>query len=111
MVSYVLDLYEATEPYVSEGKDILVLVNPLFHIMGKGTFMGIALSLGEPDRHHALAARRCDTRGNPEYRATLLLGVPALYRMILDCDRLDTYDLSSLRHCWSGGRPPRRGVQ
>ncbi|MDY7037763.1 MAG: fatty acid--CoA ligase family protein, partial [Thermodesulfobacteriota bacterium] len=33
----------------------------------------------------------------------LFLGVPALYRMILENDRLDTYDLSSLKYCWSGG--------
>jgi long-chain acyl-CoA synthetase len=32
-----------------------------------------------------------------------LLGVPALYRMILENDRLDRYDLSSLRYCYCGG--------
>jgi len=37
------------------------------------------------------------------YKGTLLLGAPTLYRMILENDRLDTYDLSSLRYCWSGG--------
>lgn len=37
------------------------------------------------------------------YKVTLLLGVPTLYRMILENDRLDMYDLSSLKYCWSGG--------
>ena len=37
------------------------------------------------------------------YKATVMLSVPALYRMILENDRLDLYDLSSLRYCWSGG--------
>jgi long-chain acyl-CoA synthetase len=32
----------------------------------------------------------------------LFFGVPALYRMILENDRLNHYDLSSLRYCWSG---------
>jgi len=32
-----------------------------------------------------------------------LLGVPALYRMILENDRLDQYDLSSLKYCYCGG--------
>jgi long-chain acyl-CoA synthetase len=38
-----------------------------------------------------------------KYKATLFFGVPALYRMILENDRLDLYDLSSLKYCWSGG--------
>jgi long-chain acyl-CoA synthetase len=37
------------------------------------------------------------------YRVTLFVGVPALYRMILENDRLGFYDLSSLRYCTSGG--------
>jgi long-chain acyl-CoA synthetase len=32
-----------------------------------------------------------------------MLGVPALYRMILENDRLDRYDLSSLVYCYCGG--------
>jgi long-chain acyl-CoA synthetase len=36
-------------------------------------------------------------------RATLFLGAPTLYRMILENDRLKFYDLSSLKYCWSGG--------
>lgn len=103
MVSYILDLYDAVEPYVSEGKEVLVLVNPLFHIMGKGTFMGIALSMGNPTVIMPLPLVDAILDTIQRYKATLLLGVPTLYRMILECDRLDTYDLSSLRHCWSGG--------
>jgi long-chain acyl-CoA synthetase len=36
-------------------------------------------------------------------RVRWLLGVPALYRMILENDRLDQYDLSSLKYCYCGG--------
>ena len=32
-----------------------------------------------------------------------LIGVPTLYRMMLEHDRLDQYDLSSLKYCFSGG--------
>ncbi len=103
MVSYILDLYDAIGPYVSEGNEILILVNPLFHIMGKGTFMGIALSIGNPTIIMPLPLVDAILEAIQRYKATLLLGVPTLYRMILECDRLDTYDLSSLRHCWSGG--------
>ena len=103
MVSYILDLYNAIGPYITEGKEVLILVNPLFHIMGKGTFMGIALSIGNPTVIMPLPLVDAILDAIQRYRATLLLGVPTLYRMILECDRLDTYDLSSLRHCWSGG--------
>jgi len=37
------------------------------------------------------------------HKATVMLSVPALYRMILENDRVDLYDLSSLRYCFSGG--------
>jgi long-chain acyl-CoA synthetase len=103
MVSYILDLYQAIEGYISEGNEVLVLVNPLFHIMGKGTFMGIALTIGNPTVIMPLPVVDAILEAIQSYRATLLLGVPALYRMILECDRFDLYDLSSLKHCWSGG--------
>jgi len=37
------------------------------------------------------------------FKAKTLIGVPALYRMILEHDRLDLYDLSSLKYCFNGG--------
>jgi len=37
------------------------------------------------------------------HRPRSLFAVPALYRMVLEHDRLDSYDLSSLRYCFSGG--------
>ncbi|MEW6664495.1 MAG: AMP-binding protein [Thermodesulfobacteriota bacterium] len=103
MVSYILDLYQAVDGTVSDGNEVLVLVNPLFHIMGKGTFIGIALTLGNPTVIMPLPLVDAILDAIQTYKATLLLGVPALYRMILECDRFDLYDLSSLRHCWSGG--------
>jgi len=37
------------------------------------------------------------------YKANSIIGVPAFYRMILEHDRLDQYDLSPLKYCFSGG--------
>jgi long-chain acyl-CoA synthetase len=103
MVSYIKDYYDVIEGHVSEGDDIFVLVNPLFHIMAKGMFMGVALTLGNPTiimpTPHVDALLDTIQR----YKATTLLGVPTLYRMILENDRLDLYDLSTLKYCWSGG--------
>jgi len=36
-------------------------------------------------------------------KAKTLIGVPTLYRMILDHDRIDFYDLSSLKYAFNGG--------
>jgi long-chain acyl-CoA synthetase len=103
MVSYVNDLTDLIREYITPAEDVFILVNPLFHIMAKGMFMTLGLNAGcttivmpEPQVDAILEAIQ-------RHRATLLLGVPALYRMILDHDRLDLYDLSSLRLCFSGG--------
>ena len=37
------------------------------------------------------------------YKGTLLAGVPSLYRLILENERFDFYNLKSLRYCWSAG--------
>jgi long-chain acyl-CoA synthetase len=37
------------------------------------------------------------------YKVRWMLGVPALYRMILENDRLEQYDLGSLKFCYCGG--------
>jgi long-chain acyl-CoA synthetase len=37
------------------------------------------------------------------YKVGWMLGVPTLYRMILENDRVDQYDLSSLKYCYCGG--------
>lgn len=103
MVSYIRDYYQVIEGHVSEGDDVFILVNPLFHIMAKGMFMGVALTLGNPTILMPAPVTDALLEFIQKYRVTMLLGVPALYRMILENDRLGTYSLSSLKHCWSGG--------
>ena len=103
MVSYIKDYYEVIEGHVSEGNDRFLLVNPLFHIMAKGMFIGIALTLGNPTILMPTANVDAILEEIQRSKVTLLLGVPTLYRMILENDRLDMYDLSSLKFCWSGG--------
>ncbi len=103
MVSYIKDYYDVIGGHVSEGDDVFVLVNPLFHIMAKGMFIGIALTLGNSTVIMPQPVTDAVLEAIQKYKATLFLGVPALYRMILENDRLDLYDLSSLKYCWSGG--------
>ena len=103
MVSYVKDYYEVIDGYVSEGNDKFLLVNPLYHIMASGMCMGIALTMGNPTILMPTPIVDAILEAIQRYKVTLFMGVPMLYRMILENDRLDTYDLSSLKYCWSGG--------
>jgi len=103
MVSYVKDYYDVIEGHVTEGHDCFILVNPLFHIMAKGMFMGIALTIGNPTVLMPVPIVDAILEAIQKYKVTMLLGVPALYRMILENDRLDLYNLASLKYCWSGG--------
>lgn len=103
IVSMANDTREAVEGYISDGDDVLIYSAPLFHQFGQTMFFAVGLFKGNttvlmptPDVDATLDAVQ-------RYKGTLFLGVPALYRMILENDRFDRYDLSSLRYCWSGG--------
>jgi long-chain acyl-CoA synthetase len=103
-VSYIRDIMDdVIGEFVNEGKDVVLMVNPLFHIMAKGFTIGFGFNYGNtvvlmpvPDVDATLAAIE-------RYKVRWMLGVPALYRMILENDRLAQYDLSSLRYCYCGG--------
>jgi len=103
MVSYIKDMYDVTEGFVSEGSDVFILVNPLFHIMAEMMFTGLALTVGNPTVIMPQPVVDAILAAIRKYKGTLFLGAPALYRMILENDRLGTYDLSSLKYMWSGG--------
>ncbi len=97
----VAEVAKGTE--IEKGNSKLVMILPLFHALAQAVMSGFILYYGntvilmpQPNVDAILA---CIQR----YKADLFLGVPALYRMILENDRLDKYDLSSLRYCWSGG--------
>lgn len=103
MVSFVKDMYDVTEGHVSEGNEVFVLVNPLYHIMAQMMFLGVALTVGNPTVLMPMAVVDAVLESIRRYRATIFLGAPALFRMILENDRLAGYDLTSLKFCWSGG--------
>jgi long-chain acyl-CoA synthetase len=97
------ELAKILEGHADPQKDVLLLVLPLYHIFGQSLFISFGLIFG------------CNTVLIPQpnidaildsierYKVSIFIGVPALYRMILENDRLGLYNLSSLRFCWSGG--------
>ena len=104
MTSYVNDVTEdVAGEHLLDGGDVYIAINPLFHIMALGLFMALTLNKGNtallmptPQVDAILATIE---RMKPRW----LLGVPALYRMILENDRLERYDLGSLKYCYCGG--------
>ncbi|MBI5585928.1 MAG: AMP-binding protein, partial [Deltaproteobacteria bacterium] len=75
---------------------------PLFHILGQTCSLGTIL-FGGTLLIFPKVQLDALMHGIQRFQAKTLLGVPALYRMILEHDRVDFYDLSSLQFCFSGG--------
>ena len=103
MVSFVNEIRDVGEGYISEGEDVFTMVNPLFHQMAQGVLLGMVLSRGNTAVLMPIPQVDSILQAIQQNRATLFLGAPTLYRMILENDRLDLFDLSSLKYCWSGG--------
>ncbi|MCD4720867.1 MAG: AMP-binding protein [Desulfobacula sp.] len=102
--SYINDVTnDVAGKYLKEGEDVYIGINPLFHIMALGFFMAIGLNKGNMvvlmPQPHVDAILESIQR----YKVRWFLGVPALYRMILENDRQDQYNLSSLKYCFCGG--------
>ncbi len=83
--------------------DNIIMGNaPLFHILGQTCSLATILTGGTlilQPRINLDATFDAIQR----YRAKTIIGVPALYRLILEHERLEQYDLSSLEYCFSGG--------
>jgi len=104
MTSYVNDITEEVAAgYLKEGEDTYIAINPLFHIMALGLFVAIGLNAGNTTVIMPVPQVDAILHAIKKYKVRWLLGVPALYRMILENDRLDQYDLSSLKYCYCGG--------
>lgn len=103
-VSYVKDIMEdVVGNYVEEGKDTYIAINPLFHIMALGLFIALGLNFGNTTVIMPIPQVDAILRAIEKYRVRWMLGVPALFRMILENDRLDQYEIRSLKYCYCGG--------
>lgn len=91
-----------SEAYIPKGEDIVIQGGPLYHVLGQ--VVGIAAILSG-DTLVLLPKMRLDGLLDhiQRYKVTTFFGVPGLYRMILEHERVDYYDLSSCRYCFSGG--------
>jgi len=94
---------EVSAPLVPLDQNVIVQGAPLFHVLGQLFGLGPICLTGSTviilPRVNLDALMLYVQR----YRAKTLFGVPTLYRMILEHDRRDFYDLSSLKYCFTGG--------
>jgi long-chain acyl-CoA synthetase len=103
-VAYIRDVMnDVIGTEILEGQDRVLMTAPLYHIMPKGFFIAAGLNFGTttsllPMPHVEALLKEIERR-----RIRWMLGVPALYRMILENDRVDQYRLDSLRYCFCGG--------
>jgi long-chain acyl-CoA synthetase len=93
---------KAFTPYLREGNEVVTALLPFYHIYGQVVIMSASLSRG----HTLLVFHGLNIEellsSVEKYRATLFLGVPTLYNMIMGHPALGKYDLSSINYCISG---------
>ncbi len=94
---------KAVEPAVPLGQGVSLLSAPLYHVIGQMDGLTPLLITGEPLIVMPRVVLDAMFDHIERYRATRMFAVPALYRMILEHDRLDYYDLGSLKYCGTGG--------
>ena len=91
-----------SEPLFPAEENIILGNAPLFHILGQTCSLatlligGTLILLPKVNLDAAFDAIQ-------RFKARTMIGVPTLYRMILEHDRLDQYDLSSVDYWYSAG--------
>lgn len=94
---------KAAETLVPLGQGISLLSAPLYHVIGQMDGMTPMLITGETLIVMPRVVLDAMFDHIQRYKVTRMFAVPAMYRMILEHDRIDYYDLSSLQYCGTGG--------
>ena len=97
-----LEQIRISQPLIPIQENVILGNAPLFHILGQTTSLSTLLVGGA-----LLVQPRINLDATFEairrFKVRSMVGVPALYRMMLDHDRLDQYDLSSVDYWFSAG--------
>jgi long-chain acyl-CoA synthetase len=91
-----------SEPLFAPEENVILGNAPMFHILGQTCGLATLLVGGTlilQPKINLDAALDAIQR----FKAKTMIGVPTLYRMILEHDRLDQYDLSSVEYWFSAG--------
>jgi long-chain acyl-CoA synthetase len=98
----VTEQIRTSEPLIPVEENIIMGNAPLFHIMGQACALATLL-VGGTLMIQPKVNLDATFEAIERFKATTMIGVPTLYRMILEHDRLDQYDLSSVRYWYSAG--------
>ena len=98
-----LSQLRVSSPLVPLEDNIIVQGAPLFHVLGQVFSLGPICLTGGTVILMPKVNLDAVMLYIQRYKAKTLFGVPPLYRMILEHDRINYYDLSSLRYCFTGG--------
>ena len=93
----------ARDPLFPKDQDVILGGAPLFHVLGQTCTMATLIIGGGALVLQPRVNLDAIFDSIQRMKCTSMIGVPALYRMILEHDRVDQYNLSSLRYCFSGG--------
>jgi len=97
-LTQIYDVMRVFEPLFPPERNVIVNGVPLFHILGQNIGLA-ALFVGATVILHPRVNLDIIFKSIQQFRAKTSVGVPALYRMMLEHDRLEQYDLSSVQ-CW-----------
>jgi long-chain acyl-CoA synthetase len=103
LLSGIVGIREVYRGCIRETQNTLIMPLPLFHMFSQDMVFALGLHLGNTVVIAPKPSIDAASASVQAYRGTLLAGVPSLYRLILENDRFDFYDLRSLRYCWSAG--------
>ncbi len=94
---------DVSTPLIPPPDNVVIQGGPLFHILGQVFGLGPLCITGDCVVIMPKVNIDAFLYSIQKYKAKTFFGVPALYRMILEHDRVDFYDISSLVYCFSGG--------
>ncbi|HRT84363.1 MAG TPA: AMP-binding protein [Bacteroidales bacterium] len=92
---------KVSEPLIPLSENIIAQGAPLFHVLGQLFGLGPICLTGATVTIMPRVNLDALFLYIQRYRIKTLFGVPMLYRMILEHDRVDFYDLSSLIYCFT----------
>ena len=98
-----LSQLKVSEPLIPLNENVIVQGAPLFHVLGQLFGLGPLCQTGATVILMPTVSLDAIFLYIQRYGAKTLFGVPTLYRMILEHDRVDFYNLSSLQYCFTGG--------
>jgi len=94
---------EVAYPIVPPPTNVVLQGGPLFHILGQVFGLGPLCLTGDTVVIMPRVNIDAFLYAIEHFKIKTFFGVPALFRMILEHDRLDFHNLSSLVYCFSGG--------